>query len=75
MARDLSGRSLRSFAWSKNLFRCSHQTSLEAQLEQERLALVTCAGDPEGREGLQAFIDKRKPDFRRARLVLVAPDL
>lgn len=74
LARDLGSRSLRSFAWSKRLLYCSYETPLEAQLERERQGIVACARDLEGNEGLQAFIDKRKPDFRHARRAIAAKD-
>lgn len=74
LARDLGSRSSLSFLWSKRLLRCSYEAPLEVQLERERQGIVACARDPEGKEGLQAFIDKRKPDFRHARLAIVASD-
>ncbi len=64
MAGDLMARSLTSFAWSKRLLRDSFERSLEVQLEREREAIATCAGLPDGREGIQAFIEKRKPAFQ-----------
>jgi|SRR5579871_898070 len=67
MARELGQRSLRSFAMTKRLFHRSFETPHETQMEHERRAIVACAEDPEGREGLAAFGEKRKPDFRRAR--------
>jgi 2-(1,2-epoxy-1,2-dihydrophenyl)acetyl-CoA isomerase len=67
LAADLGSRSLYSFAWSKRLLRSSYETPLEVQLELERQGIVSCARDPEGREGLQAFVEKRKPNFAQAR--------
>jgi len=63
LAARLMDRSLSSFAWSKRLLNESFHTSLEAQLEREREALTMCAGAPDGREGLRAFIEKQKPRF------------
>jgi 2-(1,2-epoxy-1,2-dihydrophenyl)acetyl-CoA isomerase len=63
MARKLSGRSLNSFVWAKKLLTDSFDTSLETQLEKERTGLEACAGHPDGREGLAAFAEKRKPKF------------
>lgn len=62
-ARRLTERSLSAFGWSKILLNESLATSLEAQLERERNALASCASHPDGREGLQAFADKRPPEF------------
>lgn len=63
MARELSDKSLLSFAAAKQLFNDSFSNSLETHLEQERAALRAAAGHPSGREGVTAFIEKRKPIF------------
>ena len=60
---DLKKRSRSSFAASKKLFNASFHTSLEAQLEREREMLGECADLPNGKEGVAAFIEKRKPMF------------
>ena len=64
MAGELSGRSLHAFGWSKQLLADSLDTSLETQMEKERTGLSNCSVHPDGREGIQAFIEKRKPDFK-----------
>ena len=66
-ARDLSQRSLTSFGWSKRLLRNSFHHSLESQLEWERQGIVACSASPEGKEGLEAFVNKRAPDYRQVR--------
>jgi 2-(1,2-epoxy-1,2-dihydrophenyl)acetyl-CoA isomerase len=63
MARRLASRALKSFAWSKKLISDSFNTSFETQMELERSALEACADHPDGREGLSAFTEKRKPRF------------
>ena len=63
MAQDLACRSLNSFAWTKKLITDSFHTSFETQIEIERAALEACAEHPDGREGLAAFVEKRKPRF------------
>ena len=63
LAQQLAQRSLNSFAWSKKLLNDSFETSLESQMEREREAIAACAEHPEGREGLHAFQEKRKPKF------------
>jgi len=67
LARELTARSSRSFAASKHLLRGAFETTLAAQLDRERQAIVACASHQEGQEGLEAFIEKRKADFRHAR--------
>ena len=64
MAGELSKGSVHSFGWSKQLMTDSFHTAFEAQLERERAGLESCAGHPDGKEGLLAFADKRNPVFR-----------
>jgi 2-(1,2-epoxy-1,2-dihydrophenyl)acetyl-CoA isomerase len=63
MAHELSRNSLNSFGWSKQLLTDSFNSSFEAHIERERLGLSQCATHPDGREGLSAFIEKRRPIF------------
>ena len=63
MARELVKNSLHSFGWSKKLLTDSFHTSFETQIERERRGLSLCAAHPEGKEGLEAFAEKRKPVF------------
>ena len=63
MAQKLAERSLHSFGWSKRLLTNAFETSLEAHLEKEREGLVSCAGHPDGAEGMRAFLEKRKPRY------------
>lgn len=63
MAQLLARRSLNSYAWSKKLITDAFNTSFESQLELERTALEACADHPDGREGLAAFSEKRKPEY------------
>ncbi len=63
MAHKLAGGSLSSFGWSKQLLTDSFTTSFEAQIERERAGLCSCATHPDGKEGLQAFVEKRRPVF------------
>jgi len=64
MAHELSNHSLHSFGWSKQLLTDSFNTAFEAHIERERIGLCSCAEHPDGKEGIQAFVDKRKPTFR-----------
>jgi 2-(1,2-epoxy-1,2-dihydrophenyl)acetyl-CoA isomerase len=63
MAESLAGNALHSFGAAKQLLTDSFDTSFEAQIERERQALSACAGHSEGKEGLKAFAEKRKPRF------------
>lgn len=63
MLDGLSKTSVHSFAWSKRLLLESFNNTLETQLELERQGISSCAGHPEGQEGIKAFVEKRKPVF------------
>ena len=63
MVQLLARRSLNSYGWTKKLITDAFNTSLESQLELERSALEACADHPDGREGLAAFSEKRKPKY------------
>ncbi|MFL6623585.1 MAG: enoyl-CoA hydratase/isomerase family protein [Sulfurifustaceae bacterium] len=63
MARELADKSLHSFGLSKQLLLDSFDSSFETHMERERAALSACAEHPEGKEGLTAFAEKRKPRF------------
>ncbi len=63
MARELANKSLHSFGLSKQLLTDSFDTSFEVQLENERAGLCACAAHNDGKEGIQAFSEKRKPNF------------
>ncbi len=65
MLHELAKGSLHSFGWSKKLLNESFSNSLESHLELEREGLSDCADHPDGKEGLNAFIEKRKPVFNR----------
>ncbi len=65
MAHELAGISLNSFGWAKRLLTDSFDSAFEAHLERERRGLSTCAADPDGQEGLKAFLEKRQPAFMK----------
>jgi 2-(1,2-epoxy-1,2-dihydrophenyl)acetyl-CoA isomerase len=62
---ELKTRSLSSFSASKRLLTDSFDTNFEAQLEKEREMLSWCGGHPNGREGIEAFNQKRKAVYNR----------
>jgi len=63
MVERINNGPLSSFSVSKRLFNESFDTPLEAQLEKERASLSWCADYPNGREGIGAFVEKRRPVF------------
>lgn len=65
LARELTVRSRHSFACVKQLLNDSLQMPFEVQLEREQAAIVGCAAHPDGREGVRAFSERRKPVFNR----------
>ena len=66
LIEEMKKRSFTSFAASKKLLTGSFDTPLEVQLEKERELLAWCGDQPNGREGIGAFLEKRKPLFNRA---------
>jgi 2-(1,2-epoxy-1,2-dihydrophenyl)acetyl-CoA isomerase len=62
-ALELAATSIHSFGWSKRLLTDSFNTAFEAHIERERRGLCNCADHHDGKEGLRAFVEKRKPAF------------
>ena len=52
-----------TYGRARNLMRLGLIESLESQMENERQGIVTSALSEEFREGVTAFVGKRKPDF------------
>jgi enoyl-CoA hydratase/carnithine racemase len=67
-ALEIAGRlaegAARALGTAKRLIDRARTASLEDQLEAEAEAIAAAIGGPEGREGIGAFLAKRKPDFR-----------
>jgi 2-(1,2-epoxy-1,2-dihydrophenyl)acetyl-CoA isomerase len=63
MLNRLLEKSTHSFGWSKKLLTDSFNNSLESHMELEREGLFDCANHSDGQEGINAFIEKRKPIF------------
>lgn len=63
MIRQICTGSLVSFAASKKLITDSFDTPFEVQLENERNLLSWAAEQPDGKEGIGAFLEKRRPVF------------
>jgi len=64
LADRIADRSRAAFARSKRLMNRSFDRSLERQLQDERERIASSAATPEGREGIEAFLEERDADFR-----------
>lgn len=72
LARRLAEGAVGAYGRSKALLRAAALRSLPEQLEAERLAFLEGASGPEFREGVNAFVGKRQPDFRAAALNVIS---
>jgi len=63
LAQQLAEGARLSNAYVKKLLLAGAVNDLDAQMTLEGQLLSRCAASPDGREGIQAFFDKRKPDF------------
>ncbi len=64
IAKNLVEGATIAFAESKKLLNETLHFTLETQLENERRGLVKCAGTEDFREGLIAFLERKKPKFK-----------
>ena len=64
IAVQLAGSAVRAIGRTRNLLLDSFGNSLEMHIEQEARNISTSGRDAEGKEGIAAFLAKRKPDFR-----------
>ena len=64
LAEELADAARLSTAYVKKLLLASSENNLEAQMQLETQLVSTCAASPDGREGIQAFVEKRKPEFK-----------
>jgi len=63
LARQLAAGATRAYGAAKRLLHHSFAESLETQMELEAQAIADAARTGDAREGIAAFIGKRKPDF------------
>ena len=66
LATQLASGATRAFGTVKKLLATTFQESLETQLELESRGIADNARGADGREGIAAFVAKRKPEFRGA---------
>jgi 2-(1,2-epoxy-1,2-dihydrophenyl)acetyl-CoA isomerase len=62
-ASKLADMAVRAIGRTRALLLSSFQTGLEEQMELEARAIADSGRDSESREGIAAFLAKRKPDF------------
>jgi 2-(1,2-epoxy-1,2-dihydrophenyl)acetyl-CoA isomerase len=62
-ARRLSMGAVAALATCRRLLLDGASRSLADQLDDEAAAIAAASGSPEGREGVKAFLDKRRPSF------------
>jgi 2-(1,2-epoxy-1,2-dihydrophenyl)acetyl-CoA isomerase len=63
LATELASGSLGSHATVKKLFLSTWNNDLELQMDEEASGISQCLGSADGQEGIQAFLQKRKPEF------------
>ena len=64
LAAQLAAGPTQAIGATKRLFHSAWTESLESQMEQETRAITNAARHPEAAEGLEAFFERRKPNFR-----------
>jgi 2-(1,2-epoxy-1,2-dihydrophenyl)acetyl-CoA isomerase len=63
LAARVASRPVGAVGRVKRLMNESFYSTLEEQLQSERLEIAASANASEGREGLAAFVERRRPDF------------
>jgi 2-(1,2-epoxy-1,2-dihydrophenyl)acetyl-CoA isomerase len=64
LARRLANGPTRAYGHTKRLIYGSSENQMERQLQMEAEAFADCATGPDFREGVTAFVEKRKAAFR-----------
>jgi 2-(1,2-epoxy-1,2-dihydrophenyl)acetyl-CoA isomerase len=67
LAHQVAAGPIRAMVRTRALVRKAATRTLDEQLDDEARLIAESAADPEGREGVRAFVEKRTPDFRGAR--------
>jgi 2-(1,2-epoxy-1,2-dihydrophenyl)acetyl-CoA isomerase len=63
LAQQIASGARQSGSAVKKLLLASFSNGLEEQMEWEGRLISACAEAPDGREGINAFLEKRKPEF------------
>ena len=64
LASKLAAGPTGAYGQVKKLLLMSNGAHFEAQMEAEGRAIADATRTPEGKEGIEAFLNKRKPNFR-----------
>ncbi len=64
LATQLAAGPTRAFGATKRLLHLSETESLETQMEHEAQGIANISRTADAREGITAFLEKRKPEFR-----------
>ncbi len=67
LAHALAAGPVRAMVRTRALVRGAAVRTLAEHLDDEARLIAESADDPEGREGVRAFVEKRRPDFGSAR--------
>jgi len=65
LARKLLGKSSVALAYAKKAFNTGADMSLEAAMDLDESYFARCFATEGQKEGMQAFIEKRKPEFQK----------
>jgi 2-(1,2-epoxy-1,2-dihydrophenyl)acetyl-CoA isomerase len=63
LAGGLAASATGALGRARRLLLDSFESSLETQMEIESRSIVEAIRSPHGREGMHAFVAKRRPDF------------
>jgi 2-(1,2-epoxy-1,2-dihydrophenyl)acetyl-CoA isomerase len=63
LAEKVASGARQSASAVKKLVLMSFKTGLEEQMELEGRLIAECADSPDGNEGINAFLEKRRPQF------------
>jgi 2-(1,2-epoxy-1,2-dihydrophenyl)acetyl-CoA isomerase len=66
LAHQVAAGPIRAMVRTRGLVRRAAIRTLEEQLDEEARLIEESAADPEGREGVRAFAEKRRPQFHLA---------
>ena len=65
LAHALGASASGSMLGIKRLVHGGVDRPLSEHLDAEGASIAACAASPEGQEGIHAFLERRRPDFRR----------